>query len=332
MINDPVGTGPYKLAGWDRGRQIVLAANDKYWGTKPEADKVTFVFRADPALRASMVKIGEADIGFDIAPQDATDPTMDEAYLSGETTRIRIVNKPPLDDVRVRKALNLAVDRKALIGTVMSADVIPATQIILPNIVGANPDLKVWPYDPAEAKRLLDEARKDGVPVDNEIRFVARTGHFANVGDLVQALSQMWAQVGIKTKVEMMERAQFLKLANKPYDPDRPAALMTDSHNNYSGDAAFSMYYRYHSGGAQSEFTTPELDKLIDQADSGTVDPQTRTKLFQEANRIIAEDIVPGVPLFHMVSYIRVNPRVKYVREGFYDAMLFDVAQVTFAK
>jgi peptide/nickel transport system substrate-binding protein len=332
MIDNPIGTGPYKLDSWTKGSQIVLTAYDKYWGDKPQATQATFVFRGEAALRASMVAVGEADIGFDIAPQDATDPTMDQAYLTGETTRIRIVNKPPLDDIRVRKALNLATDRNALIGTIMSPKVIASTQMILPRIVGYNPDLKVWPYDPEQAKQLIDAARKDGVNLDQPIRFVARIGHFANVEELVQTLAQMWEAVGIHTKIEMMERGQFIKLANRPYDPDRPAALMTDSHNNYSGDAAFSMFYRYHSKGAQSEFTTPELDKMIDDANSGTIDMETRTKLFQDANRIIAQDIVPDVSLFHMVGYIRVNPRVKYVREGFYDASLFDLHRVTFAQ
>ena len=61
-----------------------------------------------------------------------------------------------------------AVDRDAIRGSILSNDVVPATQLIGPNIFGYNPDLKVWPYDPEKAKQLLDEARKDGIPVDKE--------------------------------------------------------------------------------------------------------------------------------------------------------------------
>jgi len=81
-----------------------------------------------------------------------------------------------LNDRRVRLALNYAVDRNAIRGSILSKDVVPATQMVVPSTFGYNPDLKVWPYDPKKARQLLDEARKDGVPVDKEILLVDRIG------------------------------------------------------------------------------------------------------------------------------------------------------------
>lgn len=309
MSRAPIGTGPVKFVKWDSAG-ITMARNDDYWGDKPAFASVEYLFRSESALRASMVEIGEADIAADIAPQDATDPAHDVAFLNGETTRIRMVMKPPLDDLRVRKALNLAFDREALVGTLVSDKVLLSTQYFLPKTNGYNPDLKVWPYDPEQAKALIDAARADGVPVDQELRLIGRIGFYPNQPEVLQALQQMWAAVGLNVKVEMMESAEWLKLVNKPYAEDRGAMLIQEMHDNNLGDAAFTMQFRYHSTGQQSEMNDPALDALLDKAMAET--GADRTKDFQEANRIIADEIVPAVPMYHMVSYMRIGDRISY--------------------
>ena len=96
---------------------------------------------------------GEADIAPSIAPQDATDLQTDFSYFDLETTNFRIdVSIPPLNDVRVRKALNLAIDREAMVGTILSKDVVPATQFVVPSINGYNPNLKPWAFDPSRPR------------------------------------------------------------------------------------------------------------------------------------------------------------------------------------
>ena len=172
---EPVGTGPYKFVSWTPGESVVLERFDGYWGEQPEAEKATYVWRTESSVRAGMVATGEADIAPNITELDATDPSMDFSYFNSETTALRIdLTRPPLDDIRVRKALNLAIDRQALIGTIFPKDVVPATQLVVPSINGHNPDLKVWPYDPDQAMALLEEARAAGVPVDNEITLLGR--------------------------------------------------------------------------------------------------------------------------------------------------------------
>jgi hypothetical protein len=109
---DPVGTGPYRFVSWTPGTNVVLERFQDYWGEAPAVEKVTYVFRGESAVRAAMVATGEADIAPNVAVQDATDPAMDFSYFNSETSSFRIdVNKPPLDDVRVRKAMTLALDR-----------------------------------------------------------------------------------------------------------------------------------------------------------------------------------------------------------------------------
>ncbi|MBM9594694.1 ABC transporter substrate-binding protein [Roseitranquillus sediminis] len=321
----PVGTGPFRFESWD-SEGIAVTRNADYWGEEPAATDALYVFRPESALRAAMVELGEADIAHDIAPQDAT-TEMDHAFLNGETTRLRMVMEPPLDDLRVRKAFNLAFDRNALIGSILSDRAELATQFILPKIDGHNPDLEPWPYDPEQAKALLEEARADGVPVDKELRLVGRIGFFPNQEEMLQVMQQMWSQVGLNVRLEMMESAEWLKLVNKPYPEDREAMLIQEQHDNNNGDASFTMRFRFHSDGRQSEFSIPEVDKLIEDAEAAT--GEERTRLFQEANRVISEEIVPSVYMYHMISYMRVSPEISYEPNSL-SLIQLELADVTF--
>jgi peptide/nickel transport system substrate-binding protein len=311
LSRQPVGTGPYALVSWDPSQQLVVKRFDGYWGKKPEVRQATYVWRSEPALRASMVAVGEADIGTAIALQDATNPKTDFSYLNSETTRIRMLSMaPPLNDVRVRKAMNLAIDRSAFIGTVLSPKVVPASQYNLPNIVGYNPTLKPWPYDPKQAKQLLAEARAAGVPVDKEIILYGGGHQHANAAEMLESLVQMWRGVGLNVTLKMIEKVQFGAMRRKPYAANRPPTLFHEQHDNSSGDAVFTMVVVYHSTGQLSDLNDPNVDKLIDEASKST--GPKRAQLFQEANKIIQQQIVPDVMLFHMVDQIRISPRLTY--------------------
>jgi peptide/nickel transport system substrate-binding protein len=216
----------------------------------------------------------------------------------------------PLDDVRVRKALNLALDRQAFIGSLVSKDATIATQMVLPFINGYNPDIKPWPYDPEQAKKLLAEAKADGEPVDAEITLYANMGLLPNITDMMSAMAQMWRAVGFNIKEAVAERAQFQNLVKNPHPADLPPSLFINSHDNASGDAGNTLYFKYHSTGRQSETKDPALDKLIETGAAAT--GEERTKLFREAFLMINQDIVADVPLFHMVGYARVAPRISY--------------------
>lgn len=310
LSTHPVGTGPYAFASWDPTSNLVLRRYDGYWGKKGEVQQATYVWRAESALRASMVEVGEADIGVQIATQDATNPKTDFAYLNSDTTRVRMIMQPPLDDIRVRKALNLSFNRQALIGSILSAKVQPATQQMLPNISGHNPELKVWPYDLTEAKRLIKEARAAGVPVDKEIVLYGRNNMFANGEETLQTMVQMWQGIGLHVKLKMLESSQWLKLVNKPYADNRPPMLIGEMHDNSFGDAAFTMMFYYTSAGNKSDLTDPVVDKLLNEASVSTGDK--RRQLFQDANKYIQQKIVPDVMMYHMISIIRINPRLEY--------------------
>ena len=308
---DPIGTGPYRFVSWTPGTSVVLERFPDYWGEQPEVAKVTYVFRGESAVRAAMVAAGEADIAPNIAVQDATDPDMDFSYLNSETSSFRIdVNKPPLDDVRVRKAMNLAIDRDAMIGTIFSEDVVKATQFVVPSINGHNPDLEPYPYDPEQAKELIAAAAADGVPVEDEITMIGRLEIYPNATEHAEATMAMLQEAGFNVKLDMLEVGEWVDTYTKPYAEDRPPQLVQTQHDNNNGDAVFTVFFKYHSDGAQSVLSNPELDALIEKATVST--GEERQQAWQEAFRMVHEDIVADIKMFYMVGYTRVGPRIDF--------------------
>jgi peptide/nickel transport system substrate-binding protein len=310
LTRNPIGTGPYRFVKWDAGQQIVFERFDGYWGQKPQVQKATYLWRSESAVRAAMVLIGEADLAMSIAPQDVNRPDMDYSYFNSETTFYRIGGawEPPLNDRRVRQALNYAIDRKSLVGSIISKDVMPATHIVPPSTVGYNPDLKLWPYDPQKAKQLLDEARRDGVPVDKEIALVARPGMFPNDIEFAEAVMTMYKAVGFNIRLRTLEYAVFNRHREKPYPPG--PYILQNMHDNTQGDPAFSVFRYYHCKGDTSNTCDATMDDLIDRAQAATGDQ--RKSLWQAGFKRVYEDLVSNVHLYHMVGYLRVGKRINF--------------------
>ena len=311
FVKVPIGTGPYVFSEWNAGQNIVLTRNDNYWGKKPEVEKANYIFRTDMAVAAAMVAAGEADIVPSIAVQDATNPKTDFSYPNSETFAMRIdVPIAPLNDKRIREALNLAIDRAAFKGTILSKDVIDATQLVPPSTIGWNGDLKVWPYDLDKAKALVAEAKAAGVPVDKEIKIVGRTNIFPNGTETMEAMLAMLKETGLNVTLTMYEVKEWEDFYSKPFAEDREAQLIQVQHDNAKGDPVFTMFFKYHSEGLQSVLTDPKVDDLIVKSTAAT--GEERSKLWKEAFRVVNEDIIADIPMFHMVGYTRVSERLKF--------------------
>ena len=325
---NPQGTGPYVFGKWTPGQSVTLKRFSGYWGSTPVVEDVMYVFRKESAVRAAMVKTGEADIAPNIAVQDATDPKMDFSYFNSETARLRIdMSQKPLDDIRLRKAMNLAIDLDALKGTIFAAGVVPQTQIVVPSINGHNPRLKPWPYNLAEAKKLVAAAKADGVDVGKEIVIIGRLGIYPNSTEAMEAMHAMLSEAGFNLKIKMMETAGWLNFLSRPYAEDRGPTLVQGQHDNNNGDAVFSMYNKYACEGAQSTTCDSKVEAGIKAATAATGDKRRDT--WQEVQRRLHQDIVPDVQMFHMVGFSRVNPRIDFTPSIATNSQL-QVSQVKF--
>jgi peptide/nickel transport system substrate-binding protein len=306
-VNDPVGTGPFKLSTFSP-QTVVLDAFDGYWGKKPEITKATYVWRPESSIRAAMVETGEADLTPSIAIQDASNPETDFAYLNSETTAIRIdAAEPPLDDLRVRKALNLAIDWEGL-AQLFGDDVKRASQMVVSGINGHDDALEPWPYDPEEAKKLIEEARAAGVAVDTEIKLIGRNGIYPNGAEAMEAMMTMWQDAGLNVKLTMLDVADWLRYLQKPFPPERGPNLLQMMHDNNKGDAAFTVPIFYRSSGSYSTVADRAFDKEIDEALAATGEARTNSfkAIFGKARRQVVADI----PMFHMIGYTRVGARL----------------------
>lgn len=311
FVNKPIGTGPYFFDSYERGQNIKLSQFDGYWGETPAVKSATYVFRNDSAVRAAMITTGEADIVPTVALQDANDATMDFAYPNSETVFLRLDHSTaPLNDKRVRQALNHAVDREAFVGTILAGDTLLATGIAPPSTLGYNKDLTPFSYDLEKAKALLAEAKADGVPVDKEIVLIGRTNNFGNVLETMEALLQMFQEVGFNMKLKMVEVATWDNYYSKPFAEGSVPTMVQAQHDNAKGDPVFSMFYKYNSEGLQSGVTDDTVDQLMAQATAAT--GAEREKLWSQLFTKIHEEVVADVMLFHMVGFSRVNPRLDF--------------------
>ncbi|WP_020680528.1 ABC transporter substrate-binding protein [Marinobacterium rhizophilum] len=307
----PVGTGPYVFKSRAIGQNIVLTRNNDYWGEKPDVENATYIFRSDIAVRAAMVQTGEADIAPSISQEDANNSATDFSYPNSETLYLRLDNEiPPLNDRRVREALNLAIDRDAFRGTVLPKDVILASQLVPPTTMGWNPDVPVQPYDLMKAKALLAEAKADGVPVETELELVGRANMFPGSTETMEAILSMLQEAGFNASLRNFDVAEWVNMYTKPYAENRGPQLIEAQHDNAKGDPVFTMYWKYHSQGEQSTISDPTVDSLIEAATSAT--GEEREQLWKKVAAEVNDRILSDAVLFHMVGFSRVSERLDF--------------------
>lgn len=328
LTRQPVGTGPYVFTKWDTQSEILLDRFGEYWGAQPQVEEARYIWREDSFVRASMVALGEADLALGISDQHADNPQTDVSFYNAEMMRIQInTDQAPLNDLRVRKALNLALDREGLVGVLQNEKVRPSSQIVGPSALGHDPDLEPFPYDPAQAQALVEEARADGVPVDREINMLTYSGVMPNADETIQAFIEMWSAIGLNVKVNVVEMGQFRAAGRPPYDTNRPPTMRLASHDNATGDAGVSLLQKYHSSSYQVDLPNAEIDALIDAGLAAEGDE--RRGKFQQVLRFEHEEIVPEVWLYDMVSIFRVGPRINYVANAA-SAAVIEISTITF--
>ena len=324
IMNNSVGTGPYMIERYAANSEIVLKRNPNFWGKKPALDGARYVWRKESAVAAAMVKVGEAHIATNISHEDAKDQKTDFAYPNSETNYLRIESQvPPLNDKRVRQALNHAVDRNGLHGAIIPKQAMIATQMVIPRIAGHNHalDKQRFEYSPAKAKKLLAEAKAAGVKVDTPIELVCRINQWENTTETCEAILAMYTAVGLNVKLKMLEVSLWNNHnahPNKgPHTPeadanikDRGPMLLGHMHDNNVGDPVFSMHPKYSCKAQTSSHCMPELDKKIDAATQTPAGPK-RTKIWEETMAMVHENAL-DVFLFHMVGFARVSPKINF--------------------
>lgn len=285
IVDQPIGTGPYVMDRYDRGRQVVLKRNDNYWGDEPSIKQVTIRFLPEAGSRASALKTGEVDLATVMPAEQTTDlpQTFSREGLEFPIFRLKDFDGP-LADPQVRQALNYAVDKDAIAqdlyggyASVAQCQTLSAAQF------GFNADLQPYPYDPEKAKALLAEAGYDGEPVT----FLGPTGRWLKDAELNEALTGYLEAVGLNIKSQIMPFSAYLDVLTLPRDSGKVVDIAMVSATNELYDASKISTY-YESTGALSTYANDEVDAAL-KAAASTSDPAEREADFAEATRVGCE-------------------------------------------
>jgi peptide/nickel transport system substrate-binding protein len=276
-----VGTGPYVLADWKKGASITLTARADA-RVKPQIKRVSFRIINDAAAQVAALLAGDVDgmprfAAYQSLAQFKADKRFTVEY--GSTAgkgQLTINNKrKPLDDVRVRRAITHAIDRKAFIAGVVEGLGTPIGSHFAPTDAGYVDLTGMYPYDPEKAKALLKEA---GVATPLNLTLTLPPPPYSRKGG--EVVAAMLAKVGINAKIENVEWAQWLSGAFKGnFDLTIINHVEPLDYMQYTNKA---YYWGYDS---------PAFDKLVDQH-AGTTNPAERLKLWQQMQRQLATDAV----------------------------------------
>jgi peptide/nickel transport system substrate-binding protein len=309
-VREPIGTGPYAVEDWEYGQKLLLKRNDTYWGRKPAFARAEYQWRSEGSVRAAMITNDETDIATSLGPEDGAGD-LGVPFQNNETTALRMqATEAPLNDIRVRQAINYAVNRTGIVKALFRGLGDPASQLIPSGVVGYNDQLKIWPHDPDKAKQLIADAKADGVPVDKQIRLIGRTAQFPNIAETIEVLQSEFAEIGLNVKIEMMDTANQLLYQLRPFPHNSGPYLLMIMHGNQAGDAAFTMDQYMLSDGPQAAYGTSEFDEKIRAAEAltGQARQDAFAKLFAEE----PQEIMQMAYIAHMKGILGKSPRVGY--------------------
>jgi peptide/nickel transport system substrate-binding protein len=199
----PMGTGPFKFVEWVPNVRIVGERFEDYWGQDPNVERIEWRIISDPFTRKSEFLTGGIDIlpfmAADWVPEVEANPdTRVESILSARYIMVILpVRQPPYDDIRVRQALNYAINKQEIIDQLfLGTGAVPPSGVVNPVIPEGDPSREVYPYDPEKAQALLDEARADGVQIGT-INLYAPNDRYVMDKEMGEAVAGYWRAIGL---------------------------------------------------------------------------------------------------------------------------------------
>jgi dipeptide transport system substrate-binding protein len=303
----PVGTGPFTFVAYQKDAVIRFKANKEYWGEKALVDDLVFAITPDPTARYSKLKAGECH--FVIAPRPADLPEMQKdaslTVISQPGLNIAYwalnTQKPPFDKKEVRQALNMAIDKAAIIRDVYLGAGQAAKNLIPPTLWSYNDAVKDYAFDPAKAKSTLAAA---GVktPLDIDLWYMpVQRPYNPNAKRIAEMMQADLAKVGVNAKLVTFEWGEYRK---RMQQGEHMTGQLGWTGDNGDPDNFFflrSCAAARPGGQNLSKWCNKEFDARLDKARTLT-DVKERTKLYQEMQAIEKED-APDLKIAHSVVY-----------------------------
>ena len=312
--NAPIGTGPYMLDSWQKGVAITLKANPDYWGAKPKIQKIVYRSIADDMTRVAELQAGSADVVADLSPSLAP---LVEALPDAEVKRIPSQRRvfffvsakhKPTDDVRVRQAIAYAIDRTAIVSSLLAQDAVPLKGIYLPGEIGYEASFEGVPYDPEKAKALLAEAGfANGVTIDL---------HFNQDGTVMepyvaQAVQAQLAKVGITANLDGAAQSIMIQ----KYGAGDSTGMSLANYAPIYADSSFLVSRAYFASKSRYGGYLEADDKQLDEMGAAanlTTDAAFRQKTYAEIEKHVIVDKAYWVPLYQLVDSYGVSKKIDW--------------------
>jgi dipeptide transport system substrate-binding protein len=297
----PVGTGPFVLKSYTKDAVIRYDANPTYWGPKPKAERLIYAITPDPTVRVQKVKANECQIALSPKPEDVAAAKSETSLAVVQTpafmTAFVALNTQhkPLDDERVRQAINMAFDRSNYLKVVFDNTATPAVNPYPPSTWSYDKRISGYPYDPSKAKALLAQA---GYPNGfSTTIWVRPQGSVLNPKPKAGAelLQSDLAKIGVKAEVKVIEWGELIKQAKQG---EHDMLFMGWAGDNGDPDNYFAPLFSCNgvkSGINFARYCDPNLDKLITDARS-TPDQAKRAKDYEAAQKIVHDEAL-WIPL-----------------------------------
>ena len=301
----PIGTGAYKLKEWVKGSYVRMVANENYWEGAPPIKNVEVRPIKEASTRFAALVSGQVDLISGV-PVELYDKLLKNPKLNVVSRPARrsiflaLGNKPdsPMADIRVRKAMYMAINEDEIIEKIMRGHASPAAQVPDPPTIGYNPDIKRLPYDPKMAKKLLAEA---GYANGFSVTLSGPNDRYVQDEKICEAVAKYLAKVGIKAKLDVKPKSIFFpevaegKLEfyligwfDGTFDMGRTYFKIAHTRDRDMGFGGLN-------GAAYSD---PAVDKLL-QATAGVINPEGRGKVLQVLNKMAMEDKLIWIPLHY---------------------------------
>jgi len=271
------GTGPFKFVEWVHGDHLTMVRNDDYWGGKPYLDKIIVKTVKEDSARVMMLQSGDAQLIVRIPPEDIPRLEKEKAVKLDTTETLRVLYigincaKKPFTDVRVRQALNHAVDKEAIVKSIYQGRALVSNGIVAPLATGYFP-VQGYSYDPDKAKKLLAEA---GFPNGFKAKLWTPQGRYPKDFEMAQAVQQQLKKVGVDCTLDTMEWAAYLAATRKP-PQENQSELFLLGWAPSSAEARWILYPLCSTeqwvpqGNNRFFYSNKEFDGLLDKFTSAT--------------------------------------------------------------
>ncbi|MBR0665619.1 ABC transporter substrate-binding protein [Roseomonas hellenica] len=317
-----IGTGPYRLGTYRSGDRVELLRNDSYWGGREPWERVNVRFLLNDGARTAALLAGDVDLIEQIPTTDlerlrreprivvTSIPSLRTTFMLTDYSRTGPhpsvtdnagvpLPRNPFLDLRVRRALSMAINREALVERVMDGAAQATAQWLPEGAFGFNPDVRPPAFDPEGAKRLLAEA---GFPEGFRISLYTPNDRWPNDGRISQAVAQMWTRIGVRTSIDAMPFSAFV-----PRRTRLDFAVQLGAWGSSTGEASnfllsiVGTYDRQRLTGAanMSRYSDPRMDEYLVRG-AATMDDEAREAIWREAVAYYAEQ----VPLIQLVQYV----------------------------